>query len=117
MELDNGFHDRSRDFEYWLYFRNDTNWKRCKKTGLAKTDFNNLFEGNISIVLKLQEKTSKGTDFETEKHLVIVQSENIYNSLTIDVFKDFYIRSKVVLKHFIKEHHYLYSITKKGAVL
>ena len=113
LELDNGFHHRSRDFDYWLFFRDDTNWIRCSSTGLAKTEFLNLLEGNIPIELNLQKKTYKGTNFQTEQHLVIVQSKNIFDSITVDIFKDFYIRSKVILKHFIKEHHDLYSITKK----
>lgn len=113
LELDNGFHDRSREFDYWLYFRNDTNWRRCSRTGLAKTGYTNLLEGNIPIELNLQKKTYKGTNFQTEQHLVIVQSKNIFDSITVDIFKDFYIRSKTTLKHFIKEHHDLYSITKK----
>ncbi|MCK7589275.1 hypothetical protein M0G43_01680 [Subsaxibacter sp. CAU 1640] len=113
LELDNGFHDRSRYFDYWLYFRNDTNWKRCARTGLAKTDFNYILEGNISRELNLSTKTAKGKNFETPQHLVIVQSADIHSYLIVDIFKDFYIRKKQILKHFIKDHIKEHPATKK----
>lgn len=53
IENDNGFHDRSRFFEYWLYLRNDTNWKRCKKSGLANTHFPFVYEGNLTQFVRL----------------------------------------------------------------
>ena len=104
VEKDNGFHDRSRKFDYWLYFRNDTNWKRCKKTGLAKTFFIDVFEGNISKELNLRFKNHKGRNYETEQHLIILKMQNDFEKLIIDVFHDFYISDKVLLKIFIEEH-------------
>jgi hypothetical protein len=116
LEFDNGFHDRSRDFDYWLYFRDDTNWKRCARTGLAKTNINNVLEGNISRELNLTTKTAKGTNFETPQHLVIIQSNDLHKCLTVDIFKDFYIRKKEILKHFLKEHYIKHGVTKKEPV-
>ncbi|PKQ45912.1 hypothetical protein [Confluentibacter flavum] len=113
LEFDNGFHDRSRDFDYWLYFRDETNWKRCSRTGLAKTNINNVLEGNISRELNLTTKTAKGTNFETPQHLVIIQSNDLHKGLTVDIFKDFYVRKKEILKHFLKEHYIKHGITKK----
>jgi hypothetical protein len=104
VEKDNGFHDRSRNFNYWLYFRNDTNWKRCRKTGLAKTSLNDFFEGNISRELHLQVKNFKGKNYETEQHLIIVNQSNDFEKLTIDIFENFYIHDKKLLKIFIDEH-------------
>ncbi|WP_417199253.1 hypothetical protein [Bizionia sp.] len=114
LEQDNGFHDRSRDFDYWLYFRDETNWQRCARTGLAKTKHCNLFEGNISRELNLTTTTSKGKNFETPHHLVIVQSNDLQISLTVDIFKDFYITKKEILKYFIKDHNTKHGITKKS---
>src|SRR5690606_25641316 len=105
LEQDNGFHDRSRDFDYWIYFRDETNWQRCARTGLAKTMFNTLFEGNISRELNLSLKTNKDKNYETHQHLVIIQSNDLYKSLTVDIFKDLYIRKREVLRHFIKDHY------------
>lgn len=114
LEEDNGFHDTSRDFDYWLYFRNDTNWKRCARTGLAKTNINTILEGNISMEINLSTKTSKGKNFETPQHLIIVQSNDLLNSLTVDIFKDFYIGKKGTLKYFINDHYTKHGITKKS---
>lgn len=104
IEVDNGFHEKSRYFDYWLYFRDETNWKRCKKTGLAKTNHSNIFEGNISIELLLNSKNEKGKNFETPKHLIIVKEINNFEKLEIDIFNDNYIHDKRILKLFIDEH-------------
>lgn len=113
LEFDNGYHDRSRYFDYWLYFRNDTNWKRCLHTGLANTKIKNVLEGNISRCINLSVKTDKGKNFETPQHLIIAQSNNLKSYLIIDIFKDFYIPKKTVLNHFINEHYINHMITKK----
>lgn len=112
IEKDNGFHDRSRFFEYWLYFRNDKNWKRCNKTGLAQTNFKNLFEGNISRVLNLSTKNIKGKNFETEQHLILLYQLNGFEKIIIDVFENFYIHDKGLLKVFINEHFYKHGLIK-----
>lgn len=104
LEKDNGYHDKGRSFTYWLYFRDDTNWKRCTRTGLANTSFKNVFEGNISRELDLTTKTEKGKNLETEHHLVIVQSFNSKECLIVDIFKDFYIYRKPILQVFLKDH-------------
>lgn len=112
IEKDNGFHDRSREFDYWLYFRNDTNWKRCFRTGLAKTSLIEFFEGNISKELNLQMKNSKGKNLETPQHLVIIKQNDNFENISIDVFKDFYIHDKRLLKIFIDEHFQKYYSNK-----
>ncbi|RBP34474.1 hypothetical protein DFR65_101367 [Oceanihabitans sediminis] len=112
LELDNGFHDRSRYFDYWLYFKYDK-WYNSAKTGLANTNIKNVFEGNITRELNLTTKNHKGRNFETPQHLVIIQSTNICKSLTIDIFKDFYICKKEILKHFIVDHIKKHNIIKK----
>lgn len=114
IELDNGYHDRSRDFDYWLYFRDETNWTRCARTGLANTNLKNVFEGNISRELNLTTKTAKGTNFETPQHLVIIQRNDVDKSLTVDIFKNFYIRKREILKYFINDHIQMHGITKKS---
>ena len=106
VEKDNGYHDRSRFFEHWLYFRNDTNWKRCIKTGLAKTAKRLVYEGNISELVKLETKNPKGKDWENPKHFVIVQFAN--NNIVVDIFKNFYPRSKTLIRHIINEHNLLF---------
>ncbi len=114
IEKDNGFHDRSRYFEHWVYFRNDTNWKRCKKSGLAKTQFPLIFEGNLSRPVVLNQKTTKGKNLETPQHFIITQSINSWNTLVVDIFPNFYPVQRTVLKAILKEHNYLLRI-KKGA--
>lgn len=104
LEKDNGFHKDSRVFTYWLYFRDDTNWKRCTRTGLANTNFKNVFEGNISRELDLTTKTEKGKNLEIAQHLVIVQSFYSQEFLIVDIFKDFYIYRKPILQVFLKDH-------------
>lgn len=104
LEKDNGFHDRSRKFDYWLYLRDDTNWKRCKKTGLAVTAFNNILEGNISRELELTQKTKKGKNLETPQHLVIAQFRDLNQYVILDIFNNFYISNPGVLNAFIMDH-------------
>lgn len=114
IEKDNGFHERSRFFEHWLYFRDATNWKRCTKSGLAFTEHYSVFEGNISEPIYLTAKTPKGRDYENPKHFLICQSLDNWRALVIDLFKDFYPAKKEVLGAIIKEHQYFEPI-KKGA--
>jgi hypothetical protein len=104
IEKDNGFHERSRYFEYWLYFRNDTNWCRCLKTGLAKTSINYVFEGNISEPIILKNKNLKGKDHENPKHFILLQFSENYETVIIDLFKDFYPFKKALIELIIKEH-------------
>ncbi|GAA4940509.1 hypothetical protein GCM10023314_11680 [Algibacter agarivorans] len=104
IEKDNGFHDTSRFFENYLYFRNDTNWLRCSKTGLSFTQFSKVFEGNISQIVELNTKTAKGKDFETPQHWVIAQLLNDNKILVVDIFRDFYPVSKELQKAIIQEH-------------
>lgn len=104
IQLDNGYHDRSRYFDYWLYFRNTSNWKKCRKTGLAKTGITNVLEGNISRPLNLSIKDKKGNNLETPQHLVILQKNDKFDTIIIDIFKDFYLPDKTKLSYFIKDH-------------
>lgn len=106
LELDNGYHDRSREFDYYLYFRNDTNWLRCKKTGLAFTGIENIYEGNISKEVTLITKNHKGRNFETAQHFVIAQFLNNLNNIVVDIFENFYPNKTILLKHFVKEHQF-----------
>ncbi|MBG7612102.1 hypothetical protein IU405_07555 [Polaribacter sp. BAL334] len=108
IEKDNGFHDRSREFEYWLYFRNDTNWSRCYKTGLAKTSLNYIFEGNVSEPIILKNKTAKGKDHENPKHFVLLQFSKNGNEVIIDLFMDFYPFKKALIELIIKEHQFYF---------
>lgn len=109
IEKDNDFHDRSRFFDYWIYFRNDTNWKRCSKTGLAITNKKFVVEGNISETVKLTTKNHKGKDFENPKHLVLVQFSDDLKTIVVDIFKDFYPRDKKLIELIIKEHYFVFN--------
>jgi hypothetical protein len=102
IELDNGYHDRSRSFSHWLFFRADT-WKKSPKTGLAKTPIERLYEGNIPRELTLDTKNKKGKNYQTEQHLIIAHGFN--DGFIVDVFKNSYIRRNNVLNIFIKEHY------------
>jgi hypothetical protein len=106
IEKDNGFHDRSRQFEYWLYFRNDTNWSRCFKTGLANTSIKYLFEGNVSEPVVLNIKTNKGKDWENPKHFILLQFSKNSDTVIIDLFKEFYPFKKALIRSIIKEHEF-----------
>ena len=113
IEKDNGFHDRSRFFEYWLYIRNDSNWKRCSKTGLAKTKKKYVFEGNVSEFINLNTKNEKGKDWENPKHFVLVQFSDDTKNVVIDLFKNFYPVSQNLINLFIKEHEFYYKKEKE----
>lgn len=108
IEKDNGFHDRSRYFDYWLYFRNDTNWCRCFKTGLAKTSIKYVFEGNVSEPIILNTKNKKGKDWENPKHFLILQFSKNSKKVVIDLFRDFYPFKKALVGLIIKEHKFYY---------
>jgi len=108
IEKDNGFHDRSRDFDYWLYFRNDTNWCRCFKTGLAKTSIKYVFEGNVSEPIVLKTKNTKGKDWENPKHFILLQFSENSEKVIVDLFKDFYPFKRVLIELIIKEHSFCY---------
>lgn len=114
IENDNGFHDRSRFFEYWIYLRNDTNWKRCKKSGLANTQFPFVFEGNLAQFVRLEQKNHKGKDFENPQHFIVAQSINSWNTFVLDIFPNFYPVQKRLQTAILQEHKYLLRI-KKGA--
>lgn len=114
IEKDNGYHDRSRDFDYWLFLRNETNWKRCYKSGLAKTQKDFVFEGNLSRPVILEQKTAKGKDFENPQHFVIAQSINSWNTLVLDIFPNFYPVQRKLQTAILNEHTYLLRM-KKGA--
>ena len=109
VEKDNGFHDRSRFFEYWLLFRDETNWHRCTKTGLANTNKRFVFEGNISELVILNTKTLKGKDWENPKHFVIVQFSKDSQTLIIDIFKDFYPHKPELINLIIKDHNFIFN--------
>lgn len=113
LELDNGYHTRSRYFEYWLYLKFDL-WGNALKTGMATTGIKDVFEGNISRELHLSTKTPKGKNFETPQHLIIVQSNDLFKGLAVDIFKDFYIHDKQILRRFINDHIQKHVITKKS---
>tara|TARA_B100000787_G_scaffold166786_1_gene152534 strand:+ start:907 stop:1374 length:468 start_codon:yes stop_codon:yes gene_type:complete len=106
IEKDNGFHDRSRHFDYWLYFRNDTNWSRCFKTGLARTSIKYVFEGNVSEPIILNVKNNKGKDWENPKHFLILQFSKNSETIIIDLFKEFYPFKKALIELIIKEHKF-----------
>jgi hypothetical protein len=106
IEKDNGFHDRSRQFDYWLYFRNDTNWSRCFKTGLGKTSLKYVFEGNVSEPIILNTKNIKGKDWENPKHFILLQFSENCETVIIDLFKDFYPFKKALIELIVKEHKF-----------
>ena len=106
IEKDNGFHKRSREFENWLYFRDTTNWKRCKRTGLALTSKENVFYGDITQEVILKTKTSKGKDWETPEHFILVQIDKDFKKVVIDVFKYFHTYKKGLVEQIIKEHKF-----------
>lgn len=108
IEKDNGFHETSRQFEHWLYFRNDTCWTRCYKTGLAKTSNEYVFEGNIPEPIILKSKNYKGKDWENPKHFILLQFAENYNKVVIDLFIDFYPFKKALIELIVKEHQYCY---------
>jgi hypothetical protein len=106
IEKTNGFHHRGRAFEYWLYFRNDTDWTRCYKTGLAKTSQKYVFEGNISERIILNTKNYKGKDWENPKHFVLLQFSENSETVIIDLFKEFYPFKKTLIELIVKEHQF-----------
>jgi hypothetical protein len=106
IEKDNGFHDRSRQFDYWLYFRNDTNWSRCFKTGLGKTSLKYVFEGNVSEPIILNTKNTKGKDWENPKHFILLQFSGNSETVIIDLFKEFYPFKKALIDLIVKEHQF-----------
>jgi hypothetical protein len=108
LEKDNGFHDRSRDFENWLYFRDATNWKRCKRTGLALTVKENVFYGDITQEIILKTKTRKGKDWETPEHFILVQIDKDFKKVVIDVFKYFHTYKKSLIELIVKEHQFYF---------
>jgi hypothetical protein len=108
IEKDNGWHLRSRDFEYWLYFRNDTNWQRCIKTGLAYTNKKFVFEGNISQKVILADKTTNGKDWENPQHFVIFQFSDDCQTVIVDIFKNFYPHKTGLINRIIQEHNFVY---------
>lgn len=114
IEKDNGYHDRSRFFDYWIFLRNDTNWKRCYKSGLANTQLPFVFEGNLAHPVILEQKNHKGKNFENPQHFIIAQSLNSWNTLVLDIFPNFYPVQKRLQTAILKEHNYLLRI-KKGA--
>ncbi|MCB0743556.1 MAG: hypothetical protein KDC67_06610, partial [Ignavibacteriae bacterium] len=73
VEKRNHFNSTTLEFYYFLRFRTCTNWQRCKKTGLAITDIKNVFQGNISNVIELEQQKENGKPFENPKHFVIAQ--------------------------------------------
>ena len=92
-----------------LFRSNDTNWKRCSKTGLAITNKKFVVEGNISETVKLTTKNHKGKDFENPKHLVLVQFSDDLKTIVVDIFKDFYPRDKKLIELIIKEHYFVFN--------
>lgn len=108
IEKDNGFHERSREFENWLYFRDTTNWKRCKRTGLAITEKQSIFYGDITQEVILKTKTTKGKDYETPEHLILVQIDKDFKNVVIDVFKYFHTYKQPLIELIIKEHKFYY---------
>ncbi|GGW58601.1 hypothetical protein DFQ11_101932 [Winogradskyella epiphytica] len=113
LELDNGFHDRSRFFEYWIYFKSDA-WVRSSKTGLANSNITNIFYGDIPRTLNLITKTNKGKDFENPQHLIFVYGSDIKKKFVVDIFKDFYITDKTLLLLFLRDHYIKHIYTKKN---
>jgi hypothetical protein len=106
IEKDNGFQNSSRQFDCWLYFRNDTNWSRCFKTGLGKTSLKYLFEGNVSEPIILNTKNIKGKNCENPKHFILLQFSKNSETVIIDLFKDFYPFKKALIELIVKEHKF-----------
>lgn len=104
IERDNGYHRRSRFFEYWLYFRDETNWKRCTKTGLAITNKKLVFAGDIPELINLNQKNEKGKEWENAKHFIIIEFSPDTKTIVLDVFKNFYPQKKELIPLIIKEH-------------
>lgn len=114
IEKDNGYHDRSREFDYWIYFRDETAWTRCTRSGLAFTNISNVYEGNISEEIALQMKTKKGNNHENPKHFIVCQFYDNWRGLVVDIFKDFYPIKRPLINAILWEHQY-YIPLKKGA--
>ena len=108
IEEDNGYHEQSRFFEHWIYFRNDTNWKRCLRSGLGFTNFENIFEGNISQRIDLNNNSYNVKELENPKHFIIVQFSSDKTILIVDIFKDFYPYKKGLIDKIINEHNFVY---------
>lgn len=104
IEKRNHFNSDTLEFYYYLRFRTCTNWRRCKKTGLAVTGINNVFHGNISVVLGLHQQKENGKIFENPQHFIIAQFLKDNKILIIDIFKDFYPVNNDARKCFINEH-------------
>jgi hypothetical protein len=114
LEKDNGFHNRSLEFDYWLYLKPDL-WKNSIKTGLAFTGIDNVLFGDIPRELHLKAKNDKGKNFENPQHFIVVHSLNLKQGFTIDVFKNLSFRKKKLRDLFIREH-FIEHIYKKRTV-
>lgn len=104
VERRNHFNSDTLEFYYFLRFRTCTNWQRCKKTGLAVTGINNVFHGNISTVIELQQQKENGKLFENPKDFVIAQFIKDNKILIIDIFENFYPVNYDARICFVNEH-------------
>jgi hypothetical protein len=59
--------------DYWLKIKNGNKWSKCI-TGLFKTGYNNIFDG----------------DLQKKKHLIIFKFSEDASTLTAYVFRDYY---------------------------
>jgi hypothetical protein len=106
IEKTNKFHKEGRKFVNWFYFRDTTNWKRCKKTGLAFTQKDKVFYGDIAREVILQSKGCEKGDRLTPNHLILVQIDKDFKKVVVDVFKGFNTYKKELIKSIINEHQF-----------
>jgi hypothetical protein len=106
IEKDLGYHKLSRHYDNLLYFRNDTNWKRCKRTGLATTTSADVFYGDLTQEVILKTKNAKGKEWETPEHLILVQIDKDFKKVVVDIFKHFHTYKKELIALIIKEHKF-----------
>lgn len=106
IEKTNHFHKKGRKFVNWFYFRDTTNWKRCKKTGLALTRKENVFYGDVPQVVFLQTKDDEGKDWLTPEHLILVQIDKDFKRIVVDVFKYFHTYKKALIESIVKDHKF-----------
>jgi hypothetical protein len=115
IEKDYGFHRRSRYFDNWLYLRNDTNWRRCTKSGLAFTGHLNIFEGNIPSYVELPERENSWRKIENPEHFLIAQVSQDLQYVVLDIFEGFYPHKRELIQYILSAHDFYFKAYKKGA--
>ncbi len=115
IEKDYGFHRRSRYFDNWLYLRNESNWRRCTKSGLAFTGYLNIYEGNIPSFIKLPVSEGSWRKIENPEHFLIAQISQDLHYVALDIFEGFYPHKRELIQYILSAHEFYFKTYRKGA--